>query len=120
MTVTGITLGNGLTRHIEYATDSQLSTNTNTVLSGSEMDMRGWTTLCYTFAVATNTVTISVLGANASDYSDEVVVDATGNIAAGSTDSYTVSPAPYSYYRVKIDSTSDGQHGTVTVYGTGK
>lgn len=98
----------------------QISANAETVLVGSEMDMRMWKSLGYTAKVATNAVTWVVYGANSADYSDEVVVQAAASIAAGANGTYAVAQAPYAYYRVKIYSTVGGSHGTVTLAGIAK
>jgi hypothetical protein len=74
-----------------------------------------WRSLAYTIAVATNDVKWTVYGANASDYSDEQVVQAEASVVAGTTGTYIVAQAPYAYYRVKIDSTVDDAHGVVTL-----
>ncbi len=110
-------------RHVEVVIvvpDAQTSTNSAAVVTGSAMDVRAYTSLAYTIAVATNTVTWWVYGANASDYSDEVIVDGPTNVTAGSVDSYAVTQAPYGYYRVKIQSTTPDSHGSATVRGIAK
>ncbi len=100
--------------------DSQLSTNSYVVLTGSEIDVRPWKSLSYTILVATNDITWEVYGANRLDYSDEVIVQAGASVAAGAGSSYAVAQAPYSYYRVKIKSTAGGSHGTAGLYGIAK
>lgn len=112
-------------QHRQVAVDivapaAQASVNAETVLAGSEMDMRMWRSLGYTAKVATNAVTWVVYGANSSDYSDEVVVQAAANVAAGATGTYAVAQAPYAYYRVKIYSTAGGVHGVATLAGIAK
>lgn len=99
---------------------AQLSVDAETVLAGSEIDARMWTTLAYTVAVATNAVKWAVYGANASDYSDETAVQALTNVAASAKGAYTASPAPYAYYRVKIQPNVAGVQGTVTLCGIAK
>ncbi|MHB1334515.1 MAG: hypothetical protein ACYCXQ_00975 [Candidatus Humimicrobiaceae bacterium] len=98
----------------------QLSTNNYAVLTGSEIDMRPWRSLSYTVLVITNDVTWEIYGANMSDYSDEVIVQAGASVVAGAGSSYAVAQAPYSYYRVKIKSTVGGSHGTATLKGLAK
>lgn len=106
---------------IEIVTPAaQLSANTDAVVTGSEIDARPWRSLAYTIKVATNAVTWTVFGANASDYSDEVVVNSAASVAAGSASSYAVSQAPYAYYRVKIRSTVADTPGTATIAGIAK
>jgi hypothetical protein len=99
---------------------AQASANDPAVVAGSEIDARGWSSLAYTILNADNTVTWWVYGANASDYSDEVIVDGPSDVAAAAADSYAVAQAPYAYYRVKIESKVDGAHGNVTVVGIAK
>lgn len=100
--------------------DAQTSTNADAVVAGSEIDARMWRSLAYTIKVAVNAVTWTVFGANASDYSDEVVVNSAASVAAGSASSYAVSQAPYAYYRVKIRSTVADTPGTATIVGVAK
>lgn len=99
---------------------AQASTNVDTVVVGSEIDARPWKSVSYTISVATNAVTWTVFGANASDYSDEAPVQGATSVSAGSNGSYAVGQAPYSYYRVKIKSTTADTHGTATVRGIAK
>lgn len=107
--------------HIDtIAPDAQASTNAYVVLAGSTLDARGWRSLSYTIAVATNAVTWESYGANASDFSDEVIVNAGASVAGGANSSYSVSPPPYAYYRVKIKSTVADTPGTATLRGIQK
>ena len=78
-------------------------------------------TVCYTAIAATHDVDWSVFGANVSDYSDEVAVLAATKIASFRANaSYTASPAPYRYYRVKVIDDVGGTHGAITVNGIAK
>ena len=99
---------------------AQLSTASAVVVVGSELDARPRTTVAYTVAVITQAIKWSVWGANASDFSDEVAVLAPATVAAAASSSYAATPAPYSYYRVKIIDDSGGVHGTATVRGIAK
>lgn len=99
---------------------AQLSADADAVVVGSEIDARAWKSLAYTIKVVTNPVTWTVFGANASDYSDEVVVQAAASVAAGAGGSYAIGQAPYAHYRIKIRSTTAGVHGTSTVVGIAK
>lgn len=99
---------------------AQLSANADAVVVGSEIDALAWNSVSYTVTVADNSVTWTVFGANAADYSDEQVVSAAAPVAAGATGNYAVAQAPYAYYRVKIRSTVGGVHGTATVRGIAK
>ncbi len=102
------------------AVGPQTSTSGTVVVSGAEVDATQCRSLSYTAVCATNDVDWSVFGANASDYSDEVAVKAATQIAAGANDSYTVSPPPFRFYRVKVKDHVGGTHGTVTVNGVAK
>ncbi len=106
---------------LTVAPAAQASVAAETVLAGSEMDVRGFTTLAYTIAIAAaeNTVTWKVYGANDSGYADEVAVN-TADVASGAAGAYTVTPAPYGYYRVKILDKVGGSHGTATLRGIAK
>lgn len=118
MSVTTVTAGGRRQVPIEtVAPDPQASTNATVVVTGSGMDARPWTSLAYTVVVATNAIKWSVFGANAADYSDEVAVLSAATVAAGAGSSYSVSLAPFAYYRVKIIDDSGGVHGTATVRG---
>lgn len=99
---------------------AQASTDAAAVVTGSDLDMRAWASIAYTIQVADNSVTWWVYGANEDDFSDEVIVDGPSNVAAAAVDSYAVEQAPYAYYRVKIQSTVPGDHGTATVVGIAK
>lgn len=99
---------------------AQASTNDPAVLAGSELDARMWRSVAYTVKVATNTITWWVYGANAADYSDEVIVDGPSDVVAAAADSYAVAQAPYGHYRLKIESKVDATHGTVTARGIAK
>lgn len=99
---------------------AQASVDAVTVVTGSEIDARPWRSLAYTIKVATNTIAWTVWGANAADYSDEVTVLSSAPVVAGAASSYTASPPPFAYYRVKIASNVGGVHGTATVRGIAK
>lgn len=110
-------------RSVEVTTctpDAQASTASTAVVTGSGLDTGPHLTACYTIKVATNAIKWSVFGANVSDYSDEVAVLSAATVASGANSSYTASPAPFRYYRVKIIDDSGGVHGTATVNGIAK
>lgn len=99
---------------------AQASTDAAAVVTGSDLDMRAWASIAYTIQVADNSVTWWVYAANKADFSDEVIVDGPNAVAAAGVDSYAVEQAPYAYYRVKVQSTAGGAHGTATVAGIAK
>lgn len=94
--------------------------STNSYVALAAIDTGPWLTLAYTIAVITNAVTWEVYGANASDYSDEQIVQAGASVAAGGKGTFTATQAVYRYYRVKIKSTVADTHGTATVRGIAK
>jgi len=120
--MTAVTLqSGGVQRVVDLITpDAQDSTNDLVVLTGSGVDVRVWSVLSYTISIATNGVKWAVYGANAADYSDEVVVKTLVNVAAAAIDSYTVTNPPYGFYRVKIQSNVADVHGTATLRGMAK
>lgn len=89
-------------------------------VSGSEIEATSLTTIAYTIANITNTIQWRVEGANAANFSDATIVQAAADVAASASANYTVSPAPYRYYRVMILDKVGGTHGTATVHGIGK
>lgn len=97
------------------APTAQLSTAATVVVTGSDVDARGYSALAYTIIVATQDVSWSVFGANVSDFSDEKAVLTATQVVAGATGNYAVSPPPYGYYRSKIIDTAGGVHGSVTI-----
>ncbi len=120
MAIVNVIAGNRQVPIEQVTPAAQASTNDPAVVAGSELDMRGWRSLAYTILCAANTITWWVYGANAADYSDEVIVDGPSDVVAGAADSYAVSQTPYGYYRVKIMSKVAGSHGTCTIVGVAK
>lgn len=111
------------TRHVpveQVTPAAQVSANDPAVVAGSGIDARPWRSIAYTIVNVDETITWWVYGANAADYSDEVIVDGPSDVLAAVVDSYAVSQAPYGFYRVKIESKVDDTHGTVTVRGIAK
>jgi hypothetical protein len=99
---------------------AQTTTNDPAVLAGAEIDARDWLTVSYTVSVATNTITWWVYGANLATYAGEVIVSGPTDVVAGATSAYAVTPAPYGFYRVKVDSKVDASFGSVTCVGITK
>ena len=94
--------------------------STNSLVALAAIDTGPWKSLAYTIKVATASVDWTVFGANASDYSDEQIVQAEAAVAAAGKSSYVTAQAPYRYYRVKIKSTVADTPGTATVVGIAK
>lgn len=99
---------------------AQASTSSYVAVAGTDIDARAWRSVAYTIAVATHDVTWQVLGANSADYSDAVVVQAGASVVAGANSSYAIAQAPFAFYRVQIEDTVGGTHGTATVNGVAK
>lgn len=99
---------------------SQASTASTVVVTGSDMDATQFASVSYTIKVITNDVGWSVFGANVSDFTDEVAVQAATQVVAGAAGSYSVAQAPFRYYRVKVIDQVGGSHGTATVNGVRK
>lgn len=95
---------------------SQASTTSATAIASSVIDAGNYSGVSYTIKVATNSVDWEVFGANTSDFSDEVSVQASATVAAGAHSSFS-DDAVWRYYRVKIVDTASGTHGTATVAG---
>ena len=100
----------------------QTSSNVLSVVAGSGVDTRAWKSLAYTIfnTHGANAVDWTIFGANAADFSDEVIVVGAATVIAGETDSYALAQAPFAYYRVKIVSTVGDSHATCIVRGVQK
>jgi len=119
MTMTTIVNGDRHTQ-VDSVSVTQTSTNTDVIVTGSNLDARGYSALSYTVAAATNDLDYTVYGANVSDFSDKVAIVAKNTCTAGTTETYAVTPPPYAYYCVYLDATVDATHGTLTVNGIAK
>lgn len=94
--------------------------STNTYVALAPLDVSSWRSVSYTLKAATNSIKWTVYGANASDYSDEVVVQSEATVTTSAAGSYSITQAPFRYYRVKIKSAVDDTAGTATVNGIAK
>jgi hypothetical protein len=94
--------------------------STNSLVALGAIDTGPWKSLAYTIKVATASIDWTVFGANAADYSDEVVVQAEAAVAAAGVGSYVVAQAPFRHYRIKIKSTVADTPGTATAVGIAK
>jgi hypothetical protein len=102
------------------AVTAQDATDTLTAVSGSNLDARKRTSLSYTLKIATQNVRWSVFAANSEDYSDEAVVQAEATVTAGSVGTYSVAPAPFGFYRIKMRTAVAGVVGSATIAGLAK
>jgi hypothetical protein len=104
-----------------FATASASATaTTNTLVPLAPLDARHYRSVAYTVKGAVNDIRFAVYGANASDYSDETVVQAEADVLVGAVGTYAVANAPFAYYRVKVKSKVNDTHGTATPVGYAK
>lgn len=98
------------------------STNTNTIVSGSILQAYNAMSVAFTVKNTgdTNSVDYQIIAGHTSNLSDGVVVQNTATLTQGTVGSYSVQVAAFSYYGVKIVSTSAGNHTTVSVLGRSK
>ena len=103
------------------APTAQTTTNAYVAVTGSVIDTLALRSVSYTIVDTDPTLTLKwkVQGANISDFSDAVDVQAEATITAnGGTGSYSTATAPYRYYRVVV---MDGSgHGVASVHGIAK
>ena len=104
----------------EVTPAAQASTNAYADVAGSTIDARLLDSIAYTLTNITNTITWRVLGANASDFSDSLIVQAAADVAAAASANYSAAPAVWRYYKVQVIDKVGGSHGTVTVRGIAK
>mgnify|MGYP001585036672 FL=1 len=134
-----VPLGTFGQRCVEAVSGSQLTIdNTLTVVTGSAMDIRGYSLVSYTLSVATQTLKVAVYLANKLDFSDEFdatsttgilavtvasgVVRWTGSIATTFSPTATSAalPVPFGFIRLKIQPNVNDVHGTLTFSGIAK
>lgn len=84
------------------------------------IDVRGYQSLSITLLATVQTLKWTVYGANLSDYSDEVVVQAEAVVAADAVGSYTTTQAPFGFYRAKVANNAGGVVGTAQVQAYAK
>lgn len=99
--------------------DAQNGTASWAAVAGSEIDARPFDSLAYTIVASTNSIDWRVIGANSSDYSDGVIVQASETLAAAAIGSFTAVPPPFAYYRVEMKNTG-GSTGSGLVRGIAK
>ncbi len=104
----------------EVTPAAQASVNAYADVIGSTLDTQMYGSVAYTLVNATQTISWKVLGANASDFSDAVEVQAEADVLAAASASYSATVAVWRYYKVQIKSKVAGVHGTATVRGIAK
>ena len=93
--------------------DQATVSNVFTDWLGSILDTLHTASVSYTIKnTGANSITWQVLAANLADFSDSVVVKAGAAVAAAASDTYLANPAPYRFYKVQIEDTVNGNHGT--------
>lgn len=98
------------------------TTNTNTLVSGTILNASAALSVSFTIknTGGSNSLSYEIIGGHTSDLSDGVVVQASANVAAGAVGSYAVSVAPFTFYGIKVVSTSAGNHTTGSILGKAK
>jgi hypothetical protein len=86
------------------------------VLADSNLDVRGWRSVAYTLTAACRGADWRVMADNASDFGAEVIVQASATVASAATGSYSITNAPYLYYRVNVRSTAAASPSEVSLY----
>lgn len=101
---------------------SQSSTNSFTDVAGSTLDTLHRLTVCYTIqnTHVSNSVDWQILGANAADFSDSIVVALPATVAPSSNGTNMAAIAHFRYYKVQIKSTSPGSAATTVTNGITK
>ena len=100
----------------------QESTDAYVAVVGSELDARAFGALSYTIlnTDGVNSIDWKVQGSNDVAFTTTVDVKVEAGVAAGASDTYAVSPPPYSYYRVVIKATVGASQGDASVRGIAK
>lgn len=98
---------------------NQTSTSSFVDFAGSTLDSLSNTTLSYTLLNkdGANGLSWQVLAANAADFSDSVVAQASSNIAAAAVGTYTTNPALYRYYKVQVKDQVAASHAASQLRG---
>lgn len=101
---------------------SQSSTNSYVDVAGSTLDTLNRLTVCYTIrnTHVSNSVDWQILGANAADFSDSIVVALPATVAPSSNGTNLAAIAHFRYYKVQIKSTSPGNAATTVTNGITK
>jgi hypothetical protein len=97
---------------------TQVSTNTSAEVVGSKLS--AWQGLSMSYTIVNSgddTLSWIVYGANSSDLSDKVIVNASADVLSDGASSYSVFVAPFSFYVVYIKSKVDDTPGTAVVNG---
>lgn len=115
---------------------AQTSANAETLLAGTEIDARPWGAIQFVFMCATNPVTFKVYGSPVYNLTvSELIFTATVTAGVTNLQSFALNrsgigaedvtpphanvPLSHRYYKVTIDSTGDGDHGSSTAWITG-
>jgi len=94
--------------------DVQASTNAYVML-GSVLDCRASSSMALTVINADQTITYKVQGANRSNFSDAVEVQAPTDLAAAAIGRFYLAAPVWAYYRVMIIDKVAGTHGNAVM-----
>ncbi len=99
----------------------QASTNTSTLVTGSILNTARALTLAFTVKNSgADSIDYTIVGGNASDLSDGVIVQSSATILANAFGSYSIFVPTFQFYGVKVKSTVNGTPGTGLVVGVVK
>lgn len=100
---------------------AQASTNSEVLVTGSELDLSLFDKVSYTLENSgAQTILISVYRANLADFSDESQDGSDISIAAAAFALYTDNPAPLRFYRLKVQAAVGDAQGEITAAGVAK
>lgn len=121
MAAVTLRFGNGQ-RNADVVTPvAQNSTNDELVVTGSALDASIFSNVSYTLENSgAETILISVYRSNLADFSDEVQDGTDISILAAAFDVYVDVPAPFRYYRLKVEAAVDGSQGQITTVGVAR
>lgn len=114
------TQANGIQMIVEQNSGDQTSTNSYVQHAGTVLDALFHRFVSMTVKVATNDIKWTVYGANQSDFSDKVEVQAEAVVAAAAVGSFSSASAVWRYYGAEIKSSVGGSHGAVTAAAIAK
>lgn len=104
-----------------FATAGVATATTDTFTAFAPLDVRPWRSVAYTVVAASTGLVWTIHAANASDYSDEILLQ-TATVAPGTPGSFATGIGAYGYFRTKIKSAATGASGvtTATIAGIAK
>lgn len=112
-----INIGTG-TRQIfadALAAVTALTVDAQTPVAASVLSGGPYGVLSYTIHVTTNDIKWEVFGANLATFTDEISVQSEATVVIGANGSYTATPAPFRFYRVKVRAAVSASQGNVQI-----